>query len=70
MIHATPATVKPVSIAFLLGASDGQAGAPFCPEQFFVQRSQKIQYALGFERVRGASEMTRQFTASVNWGQS
>jgi len=66
-----PAPVRkfaaPVSVAWMLGASDGEANGPFCPEQFFVRNVDKIQYAFGFEAARGASEMTRQFTASVNW---
>lgn len=55
------------SIAFLLGASDAEAGAAFAPEMFFVRKQDKLQYALGFELARGASEATRQFTKSVNW---
>lgn len=58
---------KPVSVAFLLGASDAEAGAAFAPEMFYVRNVDKIMYSLGFEQVRGASEVTRQFTASVNW---
>lgn len=61
-----PQLAPTVSVAFLLGTSDGEAGAAFAPEAFFVQRNQKVQYALGFELVRGASEMTRQFTCSAN----
>jgi len=62
-----PAVViaKPVSVAFLLGASDAESNAPFCPEQYFVRHCDKVQYAVAFEKVRGASEMTRQFTKSV-----
>lgn len=59
---------KSVSVAFLLGCSDAECSRPvFCPEAFYVRRCDKIQYALGYELVLGASEMTRQFTASVNW---
>lgn len=72
MNNATPiTTAKPISIAFLLGCSDAECSRPvFAPEMYFVRRMDKIMYSLGFEHVRGASEATRQFTASVNWGQS
>lgn len=69
---AAPAvnTAPPVSVAFLLGASDAEAGAAFAPEMYFVRRCDKVQYAVAFEMVRGANEATRQFTHLVNWGQS
>jgi hypothetical protein len=67
-VPPTEAFAKPVSVAFMLGASDAEAGDSFCPEKFFVRSCDKIQYSLGWEMVRGASEMTRQFTHSVNWG--
>jgi hypothetical protein len=59
---------KPVSVAFLLGASDAEAGEAFAPEMYLVRHCDKVQYAVGFELTRGASEATRQFTHSVNWG--
>lgn len=72
MSAATPiTTAKPVSVAWMLGASDGESSRPiFAPEMYFVRRVDKIMYSLGYEAVRGANEATRQFTASVNWGQA
>jgi hypothetical protein len=55
------------SDAFRVGMSDAQSGYPFAPEYYFTRRTDKVQYAIGFEMVRGANEITRQFTASVNW---
>jgi hypothetical protein len=68
-VTPTTTTVKPIAIsdAFRAGASDAQSGYPFAPESYFVRRTDKVQYAIGFEMVRGATEITRQFTASVNW---
>lgn len=63
--NSLPQQRRAVSVAFLLGASDGESGSAFAPEMFYVHRSHKIQYALGFERARGVSEMTHQFTGSV-----
>lgn len=68
--ESTPVVARPISVAWMLGASDGEANGPFCPEQFFAKLEHKIEYARGFEHVRGASEATRQFTASVNWSAS
>lgn len=62
-ISQTPASN--FSPAFRFGASDAKAGQPFAPECIFVTRNQQIQYALGFELVRGATEMTRQFTRAA-----
>lgn len=53
--------------AFLFGADDARYGWPFAPEAYFGRREYQVEYAKGFESVRGASEITRQFTNSVNW---
>ena len=54
--------VSKVSTAFQFGAADAKEGHAFAPEMYFTRRSDKIQYAIGFEVIRGASEATRQFT--------
>jgi hypothetical protein len=59
---------KPISIAFLLGASDAESSRPvFAPESYFIRRVDMIAYAFGYEAVRGANEATREFTKSVSW---
>lgn len=64
--EAAPVVAKPISIAWMLGCSDAECSRPvFSPETFFVRLEDKIQYSLGYEAVLGASEMTRQFTGSV-----
>jgi hypothetical protein len=65
--QANQVTSKPVSVAFLLGASDAECGAAFAPEFYFIRHCDQVQYSIAWEMVKGASEITRQFTASVNW---
>lgn len=61
------ATRKPISRPYRYGWEDALHGHAFAPEMWFTHKSDKIEYALGFEQVRGVSEITRQFTASVDF---
>jgi hypothetical protein len=53
------------TVAFQFGTADATHGASFCPEMYFTNSLDKIDYALGYEAIAGVSEATRQFTDAV-----
>lgn len=57
----TSNTAKPVSRAFLLGCSDGEAGALCLPELFFVKREFALDYVEGHESAAGETMLSRQY---------
>ena len=50
------------TVAFQFGTADATHGASFCPEMYFTNRLDKIDYAKGFESVTGPTFATAQFT--------
>jgi hypothetical protein len=52
------------AVAMGLGRQDALDGYPFAPETYFFNRSLQDAYSIGFESIRGANEITRQFTRS------
>ncbi len=50
------------TLAYTFGQQDAQAGKTLCPEAIFIQRSQQVDYALGYEAVAGVTVFTAQFT--------
>lgn len=62
-ISNTPATVKmakPVSVAWMMGASDAEAGELCLPELYFVRREHKMAYVGGHESVVGETMLSCQ----------
>jgi hypothetical protein len=51
--------------AFRFGAEDATSGKPCVPEMVFLQRSQQVAYALGYEAITGPTFATVQFTGSI-----
>lgn len=56
------AQVNPNSTAYQFGRRDARDGQPCVPEMFFVQRVRQIEYATGYESVRGVTPTTAYFT--------
>jgi hypothetical protein len=66
-MQQTELASKPVSVAFMLGASDAEAGDLCVPHMYFVRRMDQIVYSLGHESVAGVTLLSSQYTKSVNW---
>lgn len=49
-----------VSIAYMLGASDGEAGEYCLPEKYFVRREYILKYVEGHEDVAGETRLSKQ----------
>lgn len=66
---AIPVTyAKPVSVAFLLGASDAEAQEICCPEMYFARYEDKVKYCEGYlsvSRTHGAALTAQYFGAEV-----
>jgi hypothetical protein len=52
------------TIAYTFGEESAQRGEPFAPEAWFLQRQQQVEFAHGFESIRGVTLATAQFTGS------
>lgn len=52
------------SIAFQFGVEAAQCGEACVPEMVFIQRSEQIKFATGYESVSGPTFATVQFTGS------
>jgi hypothetical protein len=63
IINEAPAPVRkfaaPVSVAWMLGASDGEAGASCTPEQFFLGRESMQNYCQGYLSVNWTAEAVK-----------
>lgn len=64
-MNALHVTTTSTSWAHQVGVNDAQDNAPFAPEFWFASPTQKRDYALGFESVKGVSVATAQFTGNV-----
>jgi hypothetical protein len=61
----THRSINQQSVAFQFGQRDAQAGAICCPEMVFLARQQQVEYAAGYEAIKGVTPTTRQFTGNA-----
>lgn len=54
------APAAPVSVAYLLGASDADAGCFCLAELYYVQRTAVLNYVAGYEAVAGETMLSKQ----------
>ena len=65
-LSQSPATVNASnSVAFRFGIEAAQRGEPCVPEMVFIQRTEQVKFALGYESITGATFATVQFTGST-----
>jgi len=58
---APPVLTSTTHIPYLWGVEDAQAGLPCVPEMQWANRIQQVAYCIGYQRINGDSDTTRQF---------